>query len=94
MPRRWRSCRRHGGVCLPAWRTLKLRDDFDAIISADNEFAVFVESERRQTARTLRRGKMLKSVVTFLAFLFLALTLGTGFYSAVATPAIAPMTEK
>jgi N-acetylglutamate synthase-like GNAT family acetyltransferase len=73
LPAPWRG--------LPAgWRTLKLRDDFDAIISADNDFAVFVESERRQTARTLRHAKMLKSFVTFLAFLFLALALGAGFY--------------
>jgi hypothetical protein len=73
LPAPWRA--------LPsAWRTLKLRDDLDAIISADNEFAVFVESERRRTARTLRRGKVLKSIVTCLAFLFLALTLGGVVY--------------
>jgi N-acetylglutamate synthase-like GNAT family acetyltransferase len=63
-----------------AWRTLKLRDDLDAIITADNQFAVFVESERRQTARTLQRAKLLKSVATFLAFSFLALALGAVFH--------------
>jgi len=73
LPAAWRG--------LPsAWRTRKLRDDFDAIISADKEFAVFVESERQQTARSLRRGKVLKSFVTFLAFVFLALTAGAVFY--------------
>jgi N-acetylglutamate synthase-like GNAT family acetyltransferase len=64
----------------PAWRTLKLRGDVDAVVSADKEFALFVESERQQTARALRRGKLLKSVAAFLAFLFLALTLGAVSY--------------
>ncbi|MGA2661791.1 MAG: hypothetical protein ABSH34_30285 [Verrucomicrobiota bacterium] len=63
-----------------AWRTLKLRSDLDTIVSADKEFALFVESERQQTARALRRGKLLKSFATFLAFLFLALTLGAVSY--------------
>jgi len=63
-----------------AWRTLKLRDDLDTVVSAEKEFAVFVESERRQIARALQRGKVLKSVATFLAFLVLALALGAVFY--------------
>jgi N-acetylglutamate synthase-like GNAT family acetyltransferase len=73
LPAPWRA--------LPsAWRTLKLRDDLDTIVSADQAFAVFVESERQQTARTLRRAKVLKSVMVFLSFLFLALVLGATLY--------------
>jgi hypothetical protein len=63
-----------------AWRTLKLRDDLGAIISADHEFARFVESERRQAAQTVQRGKVLKAILTFLAFAFLALALGAAGY--------------
>jgi N-acetylglutamate synthase-like GNAT family acetyltransferase len=64
----------------PAWRTLKLRGELDALAAADKAFALFVESEKRQTARALRRGKLLKSIATFVAFLFLALTVGAVSY--------------
>lgn len=73
LPAPWRA--------LPAaWRTLKLRDDLDTIVSADKAFAAFVESERRQTARTLRRAKAVKAVIVLLAFLFLALMVGATLY--------------
>ena len=73
LPAPWRA--------LPAaWRTLKLRDDLDTIVSADKAFAVFVESERRQTARMLRRAKVVKAFVVLLAFLFLALMVAATLY--------------
>jgi hypothetical protein len=51
----------------PAWRTLKLRDDVEKIITADKEFAVFMESERARSQRVLRHGRVIKVVATLIA---------------------------
>jgi len=63
-----------------AWLTLKLRDNLETIISADNQFALFMESERERTARALGRAKLLKSIARLVAFGVLALALGAVFY--------------
>jgi N-acetylglutamate synthase-like GNAT family acetyltransferase len=63
-----------------AWRTLKLREDLETIISADQQFALFMDSERQRTARALRRAKALKSIATLAAFVVMALAVGAVFY--------------
>jgi N-acetylglutamate synthase-like GNAT family acetyltransferase len=50
------------------WMTLKLKDDIDEVVSADKEFAVFMEAEKERTRRTLRRARALKYVATAIAF--------------------------
>ncbi len=67
-PKVWRAL--EGG-----WLTLKLRDDVEALLSADKEFAVFMQSERERTQRTLQQAKFLKLLATLIAFavLFLAI---------------------
>ncbi|MGA2867245.1 MAG: hypothetical protein ABSF95_22430 [Verrucomicrobiota bacterium] len=64
----------------PPWLTLKLRDHLETIISADSQFALFMESERQRTAQALGRAKLLKSIATLVAFGVLALALGAAFY--------------
>lgn len=50
------------------WLTLQLKDE-EAITSLEKEFAVFMESEKQRSARTLDQARTLKKVVTWLAFL-------------------------
>ncbi len=49
------------------WLTLKLRDDVEALISADQEFAAFMAAEKLRTQRAFAHAKVLKIVATFLA---------------------------
>ncbi len=39
------------------WLTVKLREDIEAVLSADKEFAVFMQSERRRTERAMHRRR-------------------------------------
>lgn len=43
-----------------SWLTLKLKDE-EALASLDKEFALFVESEKRNSADVLTKAKMLKT---------------------------------
>ena len=61
MPAVWRG--------LPGkWLTLKLKEDLEEVISADKEFALFMESEKQRSQRALRQAKVLKFIATLLAF--------------------------
>lgn len=51
------------------WLTLKLKDE-EALASLDKEFALFVESERQNSADVLSKTKMLKAV--FITLIVLA----------------------
>jgi N-acetylglutamate synthase-like GNAT family acetyltransferase len=55
------------------WLTLKLRDDVDAVLAADKEFAVFMQSEKQRTARVMRRARALKIVATVSAVVLFCL---------------------
>ena len=50
-----------------AWLTLKLKDDVQAIISADKEFALFMASEKERTQRAFQQAKVLKFIATLIA---------------------------
>ena len=60
------------------WETLKLRDDVDTIVSADKEFAVFMQSEKQRTEQVFRRARALKTFATVVAFILLFLVVGWG----------------
>jgi hypothetical protein len=55
------------------WLTLKLRDELSDVISLDKEFALFMESEKQRTARTMQHAKILKLVATLIALVVLGL---------------------
>lgn len=55
------------------WLTLKLREDIEAVMSVDKEFAMFMESEKERTNRAFRHAKMLKVLATVLALVILVL---------------------
>ncbi len=62
------------------WLTLKLRDDLDAVIAADKEFALFMATERQRTARALEYAKVLRSIAKFVAFVVMALAICAMLY--------------
>ncbi|HEY5912227.1 MAG TPA: hypothetical protein VJA21_16615 [Verrucomicrobiae bacterium] len=51
-----------------AWLTLKLKEDVDEVISAEKEFAMFMEAEKQRSQRAIQQAKALKFVATLLAF--------------------------
>lgn len=62
------------------WLTLKLRDDVDVIIKADQEFALFMQAEKQRTAKSLQQARMLKTLAVILAFGVLALAMAAMLY--------------
>jgi N-acetylglutamate synthase-like GNAT family acetyltransferase len=62
-----------------SWLTLKLRDDLETIMSLDKEFAMFMESEKQNTARTFQQARVLKMVATLIALAVLVLVLAGAF---------------
>ncbi len=62
------------------WLTLKLRDDPEAAISVDKEFALFMESEKQRSQRAIEHAKVLKFLATGLAVLvFVLVAIGALF---------------
>lgn len=61
------------------WLTLKLKDDLAEVISADQEFQVFMESERRRTERAFQQAKVLKVVATLIALAILIVVVAGAF---------------
>lgn len=55
------------------WLTLKLREDVEAVLSADKEFALFMQSEKQRTQQALRHAKVLKGLATLIAVAVLVL---------------------
>jgi hypothetical protein len=70
LPARWKS--------LPGrWLTLQLREDIDAVLAADREFALFMQEEKERTARTIQHARTLKLLAALLAIVvFGAVILG------------------
>jgi N-acetylglutamate synthase-like GNAT family acetyltransferase len=57
------------------WLTLKLKEDIEEVISADKEFAVFMQAERQRTERTFQQARILKLIATLIAVGILALVI-------------------
>ncbi|HWW01907.1 MAG TPA: hypothetical protein VNZ64_19565 [Candidatus Acidoferrum sp.] len=72
LPAAWRGAS-------PAWLTLKLKDDVEEVISADKEFALFMESERERSRRVLQQARALKFVAALIAFGVFLLVIVGGF---------------
>ena len=59
------------------WLTLKIKDDLEEVISADKEFALFMEAEKQRSQRALKQAQVLKMIATVLAFgLFFVVLIG------------------
>ncbi len=59
----------------PNWLTLKLKDDVDAVLAMDKEFAMFMEAEKQKTARAFQHARILKLFATLIAVAVFALIL-------------------
>jgi N-acetylglutamate synthase-like GNAT family acetyltransferase len=64
----------------PEWLTLKLRDDIASLVSVDQEFALFMASEKQRTERALQHAKVLKVIATLIALALLGVVLAGAFY--------------
>lgn len=53
------------------WWTLKLKEDLDTLISADREFAVFMQAEKQRTQRTFQQARVMKIVASIIALALL-----------------------
>ncbi|HTL16076.1 MAG TPA: hypothetical protein VL793_02510 [Patescibacteria group bacterium] len=72
LPAPWRGLRGN-------WLTLKLKEDIEEVLSADKEFAVFMQSERQRTERAFQQAKVLKFIATLLALAVLFLVMAGAF---------------
>ena len=61
------------------WLTLKLKEDIEEVLSADREFALFMQSERARTERAFQQAKILKAIAMLLAVGVLFLVIGGAF---------------
>jgi N-acetylglutamate synthase-like GNAT family acetyltransferase len=75
LPAVWRN---QPGNCL----TLKLKDELETVISADKEFALFMESEKQRTARAFQHAKALKFIATVIALIVFGLVIAGLFFVA------------
>ena len=62
------------------WLTLKLKEDIEEVISADKEFAMFMEAERERTQRTFQQARILKFIATLIAIAVLFLVMAGAFF--------------
>lgn len=62
------------------WLTIKLKDDIEAVLSADKEFALFMESEKQRTQRAFQQAKVLKMVAVVIAFGLIILVFAAAFF--------------
>ncbi len=63
-----------------SWLTLKLKEDVQEVLSADKEFAVFMEAEKQRTARAFAQARVLKFVATLIAVAVLLLVVSGAFF--------------
>lgn len=72
MPAAWRTFKGQ-------WLTLKLKEDIEEVLSADKEFAMFMQAERQKTDRAFQQAKVLKFIATLLAIGVLFLAMAAAF---------------
>jgi N-acetylglutamate synthase-like GNAT family acetyltransferase len=72
LPQPWRALKGQ-------WLTLTLKEDIEEVLSADKEFALFMQSERQRTERAFQQAKILKFVAMLLAVGVLFLVIGGAF---------------
>jgi N-acetylglutamate synthase-like GNAT family acetyltransferase len=68
------------------WLSLKLKEDVEAVMTADKEFALFMQSERQRTDRAFQQARVLKQIATLIAFVLLILVLGGAVWLIVKNP--------
>jgi N-acetylglutamate synthase-like GNAT family acetyltransferase len=62
-----------------SWLTLKLKEDVEEVISADKEFALFMEQERQRSRRTLQQAKAMKVLAMLISLALLGLIIAGAF---------------
>jgi N-acetylglutamate synthase-like GNAT family acetyltransferase len=73
LPAKWRD--------LPSsWLTLKLKDDPDTVIAAEEEFAAFMQAEKQRSQKTIQQAKVFKVFALLFALTVVGLALGAVFY--------------
>jgi N-acetylglutamate synthase-like GNAT family acetyltransferase len=72
LPAPWRALKGN-------WLTLKLKEDIEEVLTADKEFAAFMQSERQRTERAMQQAKVLKFIAALLAVGVLFLVMAGAF---------------
>ena len=63
-----------------SWLTLKLREDVAEVISADQEFALFMQAEKARTERAFQQARILKMIATLIALAMLGLVIAGALF--------------
>ncbi len=72
------------------WLTLKLREDLDAVLSADKELALFMQMERHRSRNTLAKARVAKTIATAIGVLVALLLFGAAVYLLLKHPGAVP----
>ncbi|MCX6928678.1 MAG: hypothetical protein NT154_36520, partial [Verrucomicrobia bacterium] len=56
---------------LSDWLTVKLKDDVETVMSLDQEFALFMQSEKQRTELIFQRARKFKTILTLISFALL-----------------------
>lgn len=62
------------------WLTLKLREDVAEVISADQEFALFMQAEKARTERAFQHARILKAIATLIALILLGVVVAGALF--------------
>ena len=68
------------GAANEPWLTLKLKEDIETVLSADKEFAMFMESEKARTEEVFAHAKMLKGFAYVLAIILFLFVVAASVY--------------
>jgi N-acetylglutamate synthase-like GNAT family acetyltransferase len=63
----------------PGWLTMKLKEDVDALLALDPEFALMMDAQKQQTSRLLQQARVLKTLATLLVVVVVILALAAAF---------------
>jgi len=68
------------------WLSLKLREDVEAVIVLDKEFALFMQSEKQRTDRAFEQARLLKQIAMLIAVLLFIVVVGGAFWLIMKNP--------
>jgi N-acetylglutamate synthase-like GNAT family acetyltransferase len=68
------------------WLSLKLREELEVVMTLDKQFAMFMQSEKQRTERTLGQARILKQIATLIALLLFIAVMGATFWLIMKNP--------
>jgi N-acetylglutamate synthase-like GNAT family acetyltransferase len=68
------------------WLSLKLKEDLEAVMALDKEFALLMQSEKQRTERAFQQARIIKYIATLIAVAVLILVVAGAFWMFMKNP--------